>query len=291
MASARRRRNPALRITAVAIWCGFVALLLLWQAAHYQNVMSTLAEWQFNVIGRYYPTFTYLLLVLALTLPALLFFARPRVPGSRPIDVTMLRSARTFSRALFATSAALLLVAAGLMLSILRLPDDKGPVQELSLDDPVITLPHEGLTRIVGTIGYDRTAALDEDLLLSRRSLRFAPVIPAGSDPANIQFFVELPPATDTNRQATATMVGVLRSGGLPGEILRLYRYAGFRVEEPYYVLFTGTRAIRWGRFVIASQLIVAAFLVLLVAFWQRWRSRKLLETVNKSAQVETVGA
>lgn len=277
----RRRRNPALRIALVSIWIALVTLLLLWQAANYESVMSVIAEWQFGIIGRYYPTLTYLLVVLLLTLPTLLLFSRPRAPTTRSVEATLLRSAGTFSRALFATAAALLVVALGVLLSILRLPSDKGPLQDIALNQAVVVMPHEGLTRLTGSIAYDRTTAFDEDLIITRRNQRFAPMMQAGASPSDLQYFVELPVATDANRQATSTMTGVLQRGGLPGEVIRLYRYAGYRVEEPYYVLFTGTRSIRWARFVIATELIIASVLVGLLGLWQRRRSRKLIEALR----------
>lgn len=281
----RRRRNPAIRIGLVAVWIAIVAAVFLWQAATYESVMSVFAEWQFNAIGRYYPAFSYLLLTLILTLPLLLVFARPRKQTTRPLDVATLRSASTFSRALFAFAGALLVVAIGVLLSILRLPDDKGPLQEVTLDQAVVVMPEEGLTRLTGAIAYDRTTAFDEELIVTGRNRRFAPMTAQGADPTDLQFFVELPPATDANRQGVRTMTGVLQRGGLPGEIIRLYRYAGHRVEEPYFVLFTGTRSIRWARFVIAGQLIIAGVLVGALGLWQRRRSRKLTESVRVENQ------
>lgn len=281
----RRRRNPAIRIGLAAIWIAIVATVLLWQTATYESVMSVFAEWQFNAIGRYYPAFSYLLLTLLLTLPLLLLFARPRRTSQRPLDVATLRSASTFSRALFSVAGALAVVAIGVLLSILRLPDDQGALQEVTLDQAVVVMPHEGLTRLTGAIAYDRTTAFDEELIVTRRSRRFAPITAPGADPTDIQFFVELPPATDANRQGVRTMTGVLQRGGLPGEIIRLYRYAGHRVEDPYFVLFTGTRSVRWARFVIAGQLIAGALLVAGLAIWQRRRSRKLAESVRVENQ------
>ena len=71
-------------------------------------------------------------------------------------------------------------------------------------------------------------------------------------------------------------MTGNLRRSGLPGEIIRLYRYAGARVETPYYVLLTDTAAVRWPYLQVAIQTALAAILFFLAAGWQWFRLRRM---------------
>lgn len=276
-----RRNKAAWKIALVAIWIALVCLVLLWQSANYESVMSVIAEWQFNAIGRYYPALSYLLVVLALTLPAMFLFRRPRPPRGRALDAELVRSTTTFSRALFGLAGAIAVLAVGILLSILRLPDDSGPLQDFRIDAAVAALPHEGLTRLTGAIAYERTTALDENLLIASHKRLFAPILAPNSDPSDLQFFVELSPTPNTSRGAVRSVTGVLQRGGLPGEIIRLYRYSGHRVEEPYFVLFRGTRSIRWARFVIAGELVIAALLVAALGLWQRFRSRRLLSSIR----------
>lgn len=278
------RRGRKVKIVLAGAWIALVALVLLWQTATYNNAMSVAAEWQFDTIGRYYPVLSYLFVVLVLTLPLLLLFGRSKPRTGWRTETALLRSARTFSRALFALAGAGVVIAAGILLSIVWLPDDDGPLQDVVLDQAVI-LPREGLTRLTGTIAYDSVSAFDEDLIIARRNRRFAPITAPGRDPRDIQYFVELPPVTAATREGVRTMTGVLRRGGLPGEIVRLYRYAGFRVEEPFYVLFAGTRSLRWAKFVIAAELLIGAALVGLLALWQRRRARMLLRAVREGKQ------
>lgn len=278
------RRKRAMKLMVAVAWIAIVGLVLLWQAATYESAMSVAAEWQFDTIGRYYPVLSYLLIVLVLTLPVMLLFRRAPVTEGRLVDVALLRSADTFSRALFGLAGAALVLAVGILLSILWLPTDKGPLQEVVLDQAVV-LPREGLTRLTGTIAYDRTSAFDEDLILARRNRRFAPMTAPGPTATDLQFFVELPPANRLTRGGVRTMTGVLRRDGLPGEIVRLYRYAGYRVEEPLYVLYTGTRSLRWARFVIAAELLLGAALVGLLGVWQRRRTRRLMQLIEERQQ------
>lgn len=280
----RSRRQRIVKFGAAVAWVALVGLVLLWQTATYDSAMSVAAEWQFNAIGRYYPVLSYLVIVLALTLPLLLLFGRARPPVGRPIDTALFRSLHSFSRALFGFAGVVAVLAAGVLLSILWLPDDKGPPQDVVLDQAVV-LPREGLTRLTGNIAYDRTSAFDEDLIVARRNRRFAPMTAPGTNARDLQFFVELPPATEANRGGVRTMTGVLKRDGLPGEIVRLYRYAGYRVEEPLYVLFTGTRSLRWARLVIAGELLIAAILVGLLGLWQRRRTQKIARLIDERSQ------
>lgn len=286
------RRKRLLKIGGLSFWAGLVSVFLLWQAITYSGLIALIGEWQFNVLGKYFPAFTYILLVFLLVVPGWLLFRRPRARGDREIfAVRTLRSARGFERLLFGVAAGLAGAALIAVVTIALLPTANGPRQQIALDAPPVTKPSEGATTLTGTILFERTAAFDEEFLLLRRHWRFAPLVAPGSADENYQYFVELPAVTKPGQPYSVprAMTGVLRHGGLPGEVIRLYRYAGARVEEPYYVLFADAGSVRWPHWQVAAQLALGSVLFAALALWQRRRVRKLTEAVAKINETVTV--
>jgi len=274
----RARRRRALRIGGLSLWAVIVTLIMLWQTVSYRGVVAVLAEWQFNMIGRYYPAVTYLIIVTLLILPGLLLFRRPQI-DDRPdrLARAALRSGRRFLKFLSYVAAALAAVALASLVAMWWLPAMDGPLQVIDLSAPSPSSPREGPTVLKGAIAYDRTAAFDENLFIVARNSRFAPMLPPGSATPDYQFFVELPAAaTPILKQAQSSMKGNLRRGSLPGEVIRLYRYAGGRVEVPYYVLMADAEAVRWPYLQVAVQTAFAAILFFLAAGWQWFRVRRM---------------
>ncbi len=274
--AAQRRRR--LKIGGMSIWAAFVAFIMLWQTVSYRGVIAVLAEWQFNIIGRYYPAITYLMLVTLLMLPGLLLFKRPEIED-RPdrLARAAIRSGRRFLNVLAYSGAALASVSLVTLILMWWVPKLTGPMQLIDLSVPSPTEPREGPTILKGSIAYDRTAALDQNLFLVARNSRFAPMLAPDSAIPDYQFFVELPPAaTPDLKPAKTAMSGILQRGSLPGEIIRLYRYAGARVETPYYVLLSDAKAVRWPYFQVALQTALASVLFFLAAAWQLFRLRRM---------------
>ncbi len=271
------RRRQEIKSIGLSAWALFVALILLWQSVTYRGLIAFIGEWQFDTFGRYYPTLTYVLLVALLTSPALLVFRRPRRRPEERRHTATLRSALIFQRVMFGAAAFLAATAAISLLAMAFLPNDRGPIQVITLDNPPLTQPREGATTLSGSILYVRTAAFDEDLVVARHNMRFAPMIAPGDDGHDLQYFVELPPVTDAeSRRAVVSMTGILKQGGLPGEVIRLYRYAGHRVEKPYYVLFSRRSALWWPHLQVAAQFGLGAVGFLLIALWQRRRKARM---------------
>jgi hypothetical protein len=283
----RSRRRQAFKAGGLIFWAALVSVVLLWQVTNYRGVIALAAEWQFNIFGRYYPTLTFVLLVVLLVLPGLLIFRRPREPGTRELlPAATLRSARSFTRLLFGIAGGFWVAGAAAFLTILSLPDGAGPLQTVSLATPTVTLPHEGATTLIGEALFDRTVAIDEDLFVTRRSTRFAPIVAQGGNQQELSYFVELPLASEpTNGAAPTSFTGILKRGGLPGELIRLYRYSGARVEEPYFVLFAGPEAMRWPHIQVALQLLLAGAIFFVMGLWQRRRVKRLMGSVSEVNQ------
>lgn len=268
----RRRRLANAKTTLLAVWIAAVGLFLLWEAAQYQGVMALISEWQFNAYGRQYPTFNYVALVFLLALPGYLLFRR----RSTSDDAAILRSARTLVKALLGAALGLGIAALVILVVMLFLPRSAGPAQRIDVSAPGFALPREGPTRMTGIVVYERTAGFDRDLLLTRRTFRFAPVVGNGERARDLRFFVQFSPVDAQTRQGSIVLTGVLKRNGLPGEITRLFRYAGYDVAEPHFVLFQEASAMRWPYLITALQLAIAGLLALGAGLLQRRRARTL---------------
>ena len=173
---------------------------------------------------------------------------------------------------------------------MLFLPRDSGPRQLIDLSQPVPAVLAEGPATITGRVIYERTAGFDEDMLLARRSFRFAPVVGPGQRIGDLRFFVQLPPFDNQSRGAALAMSGVLKRNGLPGEVIRLFRYAGYQVEEPNYVLFVEPSAMRWPYLTLMIQFVIGALLASVVGLVQRRRVQAIDRTVHGGSR-ETVSS
>ncbi|WP_010217940.1 hypothetical protein [Sphingomonas sp. PAMC 26621] len=274
------------------LWIVLVVAFFTWQAGTYRGLIALLAEWQFNEFGVYHPLLTFLLFVLILAPLPFLFTRRHRkspaassaaVPAS---DVLPVRS--DLSRAIGEATRflnVLLVAAVGCLAAallacgmILMLPTAAGPIQRISASATLPETPSQGLTELRGAILYTRTSAFDEDLWLTRRNIRFAPMVDAGADPSAVRYFIELSPTDGSQRAETiSARQGILVKDALPGELFRLYRYAGFRVTPTHYVLFRSAATMRWPYWVWASEFAVGAFLIALGALVQWFRRRRLI--------------
>ncbi|WP_375396515.1 hypothetical protein [uncultured Sphingomonas sp.] len=260
-----------------------VALFLLWQTISYWGIMSLVGEWQFNAFGRHYPTFNYVFLVFILCLPGYFVFLRPsRVTATDRPEAAVFRSARAFMVAVFATAIGLVLAAIVILFAMLLLPGNTGPMQRIDLAKPAVTLPRDGPTQVSGLVLYERTAGFDEDLILTRQTYRFAPVVGSRGAANELQIFVQLPPVDEATRGGLVSITGILKRDGLPGEIVRLFRYAGFQVDRPHYVLFVDPAAMRWPYIMALVQFAVGAVLALCVGLFQRRRVRRIDTVVHQ---------
>lgn len=291
--SVTRDARSRKRILGIAFWAipGIIALWLFWLAITYRGLIALAAEWQFNAIGRYYPTMTYLVLASIVFSPvvAALWWRRRRArraaetAGNEGLAATVAEGATGVI--LLSIAGALGLVALLSLIMMLTLPggrQDKADI--LIVGAPGSSSPPTGATALRGYVLFDRVAAFDEDLWLVRRSVRFAPVFAAGQRDRVVRYFVELPPSERNEAiPSLATRRGTLKQGGLPGEVIRLYRYAGFRIEQPYYVLFASRESMRWPYLVVAAQAALAGLLFFAGGWLLRYRTRKRRDEVAQA--------
>lgn len=291
MEGARLRRRPQWRIWFPRIWLAVAGLLLLWQSMTYRGLPAFAAEWQFNAFGAYRPAFTYLALLLLLCSPLLLLrlpFGRRGSRAPVPAEARFSHAIGTTSRllkTLFGAAAAVAIAAIVVASLVLFLPAADGPVTQAVISDETAP-PPPGPVELSGRLLNDKTSVFNEDFILSRRSSRFAPMVGEGTDQTVLRYFVELPPESATAARDTVTVrKGILRKGGLPGELVRLYRYAGFRVDPNYYVLFASRESMERAYLTDAVELLVLALFIGLIGCVYALRRRRLRRLSGQGAE------
>ncbi|CAN5288203.1 hypothetical protein BH11PSE5_BH11PSE5_10750 [soil metagenome] len=280
--SARARRSPQWRIWLPRIWLAIAGLFLLWQTMTYRGISALAAEWQFNKFGFYHPALTYLGMLLILSLPLALLRLFPLRKRSEPPIPDAARMSRTIGRTtrlqrnLLGAAIAVTLVAVLVAIFMLFLPRATGPAHEVVVSDNS-SPPPTGPAELRGRVLFDKIAVFNEDFLFTHRSRRFAPVVGDGTDQTVLRYFVEVPTETpSTGSGSVALSKGILRRGGLPGELVQLYRYAGYRVAPDYYVLFESEASMRRDYVTNAVELLVLAFFILLLGGLYSYRRKRL---------------
>jgi hypothetical protein len=244
---------------------GIFVVLAVWQALTPGSVFSLLSVWQIGRFGRLFPFFGVVLLVI---IPALLIFLVFRFLHRREersmgeVDGAIVRTERLL-RLLSIAAGVLVAAVIGVLLSLLALPSDIGtPVR---VDAATTDTPANGLTTLVGPLLRDRAIRYEKSIAGVTRIYQLVPVAPAQSGGA-LRYFVELPDTAPTN---AATHLGVLVRDGLPLSARYAFEGAGYRLAEPAAMLSPDTASLRWARYALAAQLLVAAAVLLLAATLQ----------------------
>ncbi len=287
--SDRRKRTLATRL--LTIWVSLVALFFLWETVAYQGFIEFLAEWQFGVFERYFPTFTYAILIAIAGLPVIVYLIYKRrqakaeqMPEARNGGRAIAASTRLM-RWLFGLATCGVVGALITLLLMFNLPSDSGTEQQINLATPASISPAEGKTSLVGDILYKKASGFGENLIVTQHYIYFAPVIARGADDQNIRYFVELERLNTKELEFGPVGSGVLRRNALPGEIIALYKHVGFRVDRPYYVLFASGESMRARYYIVAGQFALGALLFLLFGLFQRWRRNRLRRSLNETIQ------
>lgn len=288
----RGRRVGQRRIAPVlGGWAILVALFLLWQTLTYRGLMALAAEWQFNTFGRYYPSLTYVLLATIIASPVLwLLRGRDRdeeavLGEGAAIDPSPLPG-RAFIRSILGVAAGCAVICLAVLIAMMSLPGDTGAVQRIVVGSPAAVDPRTGPTELSGALLRGRIAGLSQDMLVARRTIRFAPMLsPTGGDAGTVRYFVEI--GADENAamaQGNGRREGILRRGGLPGELEYLFQYAGYDVAAPYYVLFASRAALQWPYRVAAIQLALVGLTCLIVTGGLHLRRERLRRRLHDHA-------
>jgi hypothetical protein len=285
----RSRRAEIVRSYASLALVVVIGAVILWQAVTYRGIIAVLAEWQFDLLGRYHPLLTYFLIMAALGVPIyLLRFVQKRSERRRAaLPRRATRRAMRLARILLVTAGGLALASLVSYALTWRMPEKGG------VATPVVVAkgetPPTGLARLEGEVVYDRITTLEEKIWFLGRDIRFVPVVAPGQSGRGVQlrYFVALPRENPISGGAVPReWTGTLRQGGLPGEIVRLYRYAGYRVEAPYYVLFTRPDKLTWSHRMLAVQFLIAALIALIGGLLQLAHARRMQQVLKSGADL-----
>ncbi|MBN8818046.1 MAG: hypothetical protein J0I80_04920 [Sphingomonas sp.] len=307
-----RQLNIAVRL--LGFWIALVSLYFLFQALDYRGLIGWLAELQFLHFDRYWPTLTFVAMTGLFSLPlvALVWLLRMRQRHSetfgpaRVDDARIIRGRLARLQGFFAGVSAGSLVAAIIVLILrMQLPVDSGSPRSIVLGSPDAIAPVEGRAVITGSVDLDETSQFNENLLLVKRTLYFAPVRAPG-DRGPLRYFVEVKREDvkgpynqihfpkDKERlvhvwrfrvpgiQFTPYMQGVLRRRALPGEIVNLYRYAGYKVDDDNYVLFSAPEKLSWRYYVLAGEFALSTIIAGIAAFLFGWRKRAVDKRIER---------
>lgn len=299
--SGKSRRRGSLRIGLLWTWVLAVVLYFSWEAASYRGIYAYLAEWQFDHIGQDLPTFTFGVLTILFAWPALRLFRRRRrrrrslsrnataaqraahaAQAERRDYEAAIDASRDYMHFLFGFAAALALAATIAVVWTLFLPQYSAKGPEISITD---TNPPEGPVRLSGTVDYGRIASFGRGILLFQRSELYAPVIPAGMKDMPVRYFVEFSPeerAEIRDGSSLQRRSGILVRSDLPGALVRLYRYLGYDIGTPYYVLYASPMTIRWPYYMIAVQFLIGAVVFLITGIFQHRHMKDRLDDFER---------
>lgn len=278
-----RRLKRRFRVDWILLgWLFAVTFYFAWEAVFYTGLYGRISEWQFVHFGHYSPILTFMLLVLLFGSPALwiLRFGSKRF-GMRKAYRTRVTAQTIGSglrKVLYIFAAGLAAASLSTLIWTLTLPTFKPPYRIINVGGADDQRPPNGAAMITGHINYLRTSAFAQDLIVSKKGVRFAPMEAREGDNGTIRYFVELLPvarnAAPPVDEPVSTKAGILVSNALPGSIVRLYEYAGYKVERPYYVLFANPHSMRWPYYLAAIQLALGALLSLIAAGLQDYHLR-----------------
>ena len=301
------------------LWLALVGYFFLRQSLGYRGLIGRLAEYQFAHFDRYWPTFTFGVLTALCTLPfmVVLWLIRQRQKRSerfgpaRVDDHRILLGRISRLQNFFAGLAIGCVVCAGIIAyQMLSLPSDQYEPRSIVIGSPDALGPADGRAVLTGYVDIGETAQFNEDLILVKRTLYFAPIRSGPKDKSPFKYFVQVRrddargkgpfnpivfPEGDDKVRAwrfrvkdiafTPYLNGVLQRGALPGEIVNLYRYAGYDVDRDNYVLFASNEPIRWRLQMLAGEFLIAAVVAALVALLFARRRRAVRRIVRTQAE------
>lgn len=283
--SLSNKRTRWLGLGAAGLWILIATGYFFSEVIYYRGIYEKVSEWQFDLFGHYFPILNFALLITIVISPAVLLIAIiARFVETKSLRRKVLVTSNQFRNILLGLTMAFSFAAIATLAWTLTLPRMNAPFQHVYADQPTESL-RNGAATLSGYIIYERTSAYTQRLLLKRRGVRFAPVVPPGQTTPNIQYFVELAPSDvfiKEEGQPISTRGGILMRNALPGSLESLYRYAGYELGKPYFVLYTSERTMRWPYYVSAIQLaVIALFLAIATAIQHRrtiWVSSNLHE-------------
>jgi hypothetical protein len=259
------------------LWVAVVIIFSVWETVSYTGIAAFMAEWQYDKIGTAYPALNCLIMIAVLSLPLLVIARLQRRAQKEHTDPETAKRHQAYMANLRIRSglrvAALITACVIVLIGIFMiwLPGDSGPVNALTVTDTP-TPPVLGPTELRGKVLYNKIAVLKEDTFLSHASERFAPVVGEGGNQERLRYFIELP---SDGRQLAASNKpyrGILRHGGLPGDLEKIYKYAGYTIPDDYFVLFQSKQSMQktYVNYIVELSVLFVFFVLMQFVFWYR---------------------
>ncbi|MET0181038.1 MAG: hypothetical protein ABW194_11245, partial [Novosphingobium sp.] len=273
----------------LGLWIALAAAFFLWEVLVFRGLFADGAAWQFDRLGEFWPTLTYVALAALPALPALVagivWYRRDHrteaelaEPARRAL---VLRRARRVARRLEWTGLILTIVALGSLLYGLLMP--RGRTEPVSVPVSIAGgFPGEGATLLTNALRGRGVSHHTQRLFFRYRTIRFA-VVPLRDRRGELvpRFFVELAPEEPNwpsrGPASPADRSGYLVRNGLPGPLDQMYRQRGYKLTEPYYVLYREKAPIQY-RFELAAFQIGLLALVSMLVGWRQRRHLRWLE-------------
>lgn len=266
-----------------------IVAYLLWAVLRGQGPVVAIGDWQFNAFGQTLPAFNIVLPVILCMLLGLVVdiiltrrwlrqvrsaaLDRP-IGDALPDDDAAAGSAGRFTHVLMIAGAGLVAGAALLALWTLVLPT-RAPLAVIGAVPAGSPAP----LLISGQPDGRLTVTVVQDMLVSRRSAYFVPIIDP-AEPRTIRNFVEFAAADGWNG-TSVPRVDISRplhvyDTALPRFVRTLYEDGGYAVAPTYRVLTGNPRSIQLPYWIISGQLGLLGVIVLGAAWLQRRHVRKL---------------
>jgi hypothetical protein len=271
------RRWPTRRWLLIA--SAVVFLFLFIQAATYTGIVEWLAEWQFARFGRYFPTLTLAVLLLAfIGLWIVIDRLRRRTRNQKQLVDPLVRDMRRLSSAasfLFITAGLSTLMGLGVLASYFQQPSMDGPPTIVDLSRGAATL-EPGPARLTGVTAIGPVSRHSEDLLFWRSTQYFVPVgqtrLENGETVFNVFVEVDGPRARAMSRQ----MTGLFRFNALPAEVAQMYTNAQLPTARRSAVLFRSAGSADRSTLVLLVEFLVFALIATLFGLAMRRREQRL---------------
>ena len=181
--------------------------------------------------------------------------------------------------------------------AMFMLPRDGAHPQRISVGQLPFAHPEEGPAILDGQIDWQHLTRFDQDLVVSRRSIYFAPIVQQIGPRRSVRYYVQVlrsefdvnshpyDAVPESERVWDAGRVvpkiqppirGILWSHGLPDELVALYAKVGIRTHPDHFALYRSEGAMRWRYVVVASEFALFALGALAIGLILRWQLRRL---------------
>ena len=197
----RVNRQLSMGMWALGVWLALVSLFFLKQTVDYVGLIARLAEWQFLLFDRYWPTLTFLALTLICSSPLILalWVIRQRQRRDEKLGPARIDDSRILAGRLMRLQSFFMGVAVGsltaMVLSLflmLQLPSDDGAPRSIVIGSPDAIAPADGPAILTGSVDVAETAQFNENVFFVKRTLYFAPIRSGPDDKSPLRYFVEV---------------------------------------------------------------------------------------------------